>query len=198
MQSEVNSLPCTYLYHLGIVLNFIIKIIFSRQFYAPSAYPTRRGCLLSTGGSKLQKWLGLGIREKLLSESPYLAVPYWGRTYLICTEWIILDLSYKIIGPNCRTFQYHTVKGKAVPLQAWSGPEGSRKLRFPDFMTTAQDSGKIVSFTHRPPLPPGNAPGTHFCQRLSPPRAIVRSEGFYVNEKFQWHQLGSNKRPSDL
>ena len=28
-------------------------------------------------------------------------------------------------------------KGKAVPLRAWSGPEGSRKLRFPDFMTTA-------------------------------------------------------------
>ena len=25
------------------------------------------------------------------------------------------------------------------------------------------------------------------------PRAIVRSEGFYVNEKFQWHQLGSNQ-----
>ena len=43
-------------------------------------------------------------------------------------------------------------KGKAVPLQAWSGPEGSRKLRFPDFMTTAQDGGK-VSLTHRPPLP---------------------------------------------
>ena len=34
-------------------------------------------------------------------------------------------------------------KGKAVPLQAWSGPEGSRKLRFPDFMTTAQDGGKV-------------------------------------------------------
>ena len=54
-------------------------------------------------------------------------------------------------------------KGKAVPLQAWSGPEGSRKLRFPDFMTMAQDSGKVVSLTHRPPLHPGNAPGTHFC-----------------------------------
>jgi len=24
-------------------------------------------------------------------------------------------------------------KGKAVPLQTWSGPEGSRKLKFPDF-----------------------------------------------------------------
>ena len=54
-------------------------------------------------------------------------------------------------------------KGKAVPLQAWSGPEGSRKLRFPDFMITAQDGGKVVSLTHRPPLPPGNIPGTHFC-----------------------------------
>ena len=53
--------------------------------------------------------------------------------------------------------------GKGVPLQAWSGPEGSRKLKFPDYMTTAQDSGKVVSLTHRPPLPPGNGPGTHFC-----------------------------------
>jgi len=26
-----------------------------------------------------------------------------------------------------------------VPLQAWSGPEGSRKLRFPEFMKTAQE-----------------------------------------------------------
>ena len=52
-------------------------------------------------------------------------------------------------------------KGKAVPLQVWTGPEGSRKLRLPDFVTTAQDGGKVVSLTHRPPLPPGNTPGTH-------------------------------------
>jgi hypothetical protein len=55
------------------------------------------------------------------------------------------------------------VKGKSVPLQAWSGPEGSRKLRFQDFMTTAQGGGKFVSHTHRPHLPPGNSTGTHFC-----------------------------------
>ena len=55
-----------------------------------------------------------------------------------------------------------TVKGKAVPLQAWSDPEGSRKLRFPDFMTVAQDGGKVVSLMHWLPLPTGNAPGTHF------------------------------------
>ena len=115
-------------------------------------------------------------------------------------------------------------------LEAGSGPEGSGKLRFPDYMTTAQDGGKVVSLRvrvqcrqiqfqmqiprvgtknvlclsvqvrivaagslsqtvcrndflipigadfrilnlpalyaypyARPPLPPGNAPGTHFC-----------------------------------
>jgi len=58
------------------------------------------------------------------------------------------------------TVNMNTVK---VPLQAWSGPEGSRKLRFPDFTTTAQDGGKVVGLTHRPPLPPGNTPGAHFC-----------------------------------
>jgi len=47
-------------------------------------------------------------------------------------------------------------KGKSVP-------EGSRKLRFPDYVTMAQDGGKVVSLMHQPPLPQGNTPGTHFC-----------------------------------
>jgi hypothetical protein len=41
-------------------------------------------------------------------------------------------------------------KGKSVPLQAWSSPEGSRKLRFPYYVTMAQDGGKVVSLTLRP------------------------------------------------
>jgi hypothetical protein len=48
-------------------------------------------------------------------------------------------------------------KGKAVPLQAWSGPESCRKLKFQDYMTTAPDGGKVVSLMHRPLLPPENA-----------------------------------------
>jgi len=58
----------------------------------------------------------------------------------------------------CVSYTYHTnalrvyVKGKAVPLQAWSGPEDSRKLRFPDFVITAQDGGRSyapAAFTPR-------------------------------------------------
>jgi len=61
------------------------------------------------------------------------------------------------------------LKGKAVSLQAWSGPGGSKKLRFPDFMTTAQAGDKVVSLTHRPPLPQGNAPGSHLLEAESIP-----------------------------
>ena len=69
-----------------------------------------------------------------------------------------------------------TGKGKAVPLLAWSGPEGSRKLRVTDFMTTAQDSGKVVSLTHRPPLPQEIHLVVISVRGRVDPRAIVRPE----------------------
>ena len=39
-------------------------------------------------------------------------------------------------------------KGTAIPLQAWTDPKGSTRLRLPN------EGGKVVSRTHRPPLPP--------------------------------------------
>jgi hypothetical protein len=95
--------------------------------------------------------------------------------------------------------EYLTIcKGKAVLLQTWSGPEGSRKLRFPDFMTTAQDGGKVVSLTHRPPLPPGNTPGTHFCSRLIRPQGHSATGRIMSTEKVQWDHQESNPRPASL
>ena len=69
-------------------------------------------------------------------------------------------------------------KDKTVQLQAWSGPEGPRELRFPDFMTTAQDGGKVVSLMHQPPLPPQEIHLVLISVRgWVDPRAIVRPEG---------------------
>jgi hypothetical protein len=34
----------------------------------------------------------------------------------------------------------------------------------------AHEGGEVVSFTHRPPLPEGSIPGTHFHEGLSRPR----------------------------
>jgi hypothetical protein len=81
------------------------------------------------------------------------------REKLSNTEFLIRTQFH---GVHAWTTYVNMGKDKAVPLQAWSGPEGSRKLRFPDFMTT-QDGGKVASLTHRPPLAPGYTPGTHFC-----------------------------------
>ena len=44
---------------------------------------------------------------------------------------------------------------KPVPLQAWTGPQDSRRLRPPDFLTIGTWSWWVVSRTHRPLLPPG-------------------------------------------
>ena len=46
-----------------------------------------------------------------------------------------------LLCPNVKSSHpadYHLLppsEGKANPVQAWTGPEGSRKLRLPDFMT---------------------------------------------------------------
>ena len=90
------------------------------------------------------------------------------------------------------------LKVKAVLLQVRIGPEGSRKLRFPDSVTTAQDGGRL-SALRTGGLYPQEIPLVLISVSVwVEPRATVRSEGLYVSEKLQWHQLGSNQRPSDL
>ena len=76
-------------------------------------------------------------------------------------------------------------KVKTVLLQAWSGPEGSSKLRFPDFMTTAQDGGKVVSLTHRPPLPPRKYTSYSFLLEAESTPGPWWDRKDYVTEKFQ-------------
>jgi len=61
-----------------------------------------------------------------------------GGTLKTC--WDCLD---KLTAKPCKRIPQCKGKGKEVPLQAWSGLEGSRKLRFPDCITTAQDGSGL-------------------------------------------------------
>jgi hypothetical protein len=56
------------------------------------------------------------------------------------------------------------VKGKAICIQAWTGPEGSRRLRIPEFQDSRHRKATKLSAlgTGRLYLP-GDTPGTHFC-----------------------------------
>jgi hypothetical protein len=58
----------------------------------------------------------------------------------------------------------NTGKGKALLLQAWTGLEGSRKLRLPDFETIGKKRVVRMLALHTGRLyPQGDTPSTHFC-----------------------------------
>jgi hypothetical protein len=49
---------------------------------------------------------------------------------------------------------YFMVRGKVNPIQAWTGPKGTRRRSSHIPRHSAHEGGKIVNPTHQPPLPP--------------------------------------------
>jgi hypothetical protein len=120
-----------------------------------------------------------------------------------CTSWLLYTLFTSWYYPwahTCRVMYpgSYTVKGKVIPVQAWTGPEGSRRLRFPHFKTVCiwrrlgyQPFARAV-FTPRKYswyslLLGAESTSGPWCGRKD-----------YVNEKLQWHHRELNLRPCGL
>ena len=54
------------------------------------------------------------------------------------------------------------VKVKAIPLQAWTGPEGSRRLRLPDLNNRLIKVVRLSALRIGRLYPQENIPGNHF------------------------------------
>jgi hypothetical protein len=57
----------------------------------------------------------------------------------------------------------------------------------------AHEGGKVISPTHRPPLAPGNIPGTHFCYGLSQPQGHIAA-GRIMSLKNSNDNIGNRTR----
>ena len=97
---------------------------------------------------------------------------FWYSLHLLPKRISFLD-KLSEIWPNVYVGLYKKIK--ISPITGPRSPEGSRKLKFPNYVAITQNGGKVVSLTHRPSLPQ-EVLVLFSVRGWDDPRSIVRSE----------------------
>ena len=81
-----------------------------------------------------QRGAATNTREKVVhgassNRSSWRSLAFWINLHRNVSAWTF------VIGSYSKRLLVISFRNKAILLQAWTGPEGSRRLRLPDFMT---------------------------------------------------------------
>ena len=99
---------------------------------------------------------------------------------------------WSLSGPTSRNCKSNPITGLDWPW-GFQEAEASRMSR-----QSAHEGGKVVSPTHRPPLPPREYSWYSFLLEAESTPGPQCGRKDYVSEKFQRHHRESNPRPSGL
>ena len=137
------------------------------------------------------------VRKVTLLRAPYTIEPWMTMTSfppIHSTPGSFLESStHPQQSPTTPTNSLY--KGSAIPVQAWTVPEGSRRLRLPEF----HDNRHMKVRSRQPSAPTAFTPPPH-PQEISWYSFPLEAESTpepqccRKDEKFQWHNRESNQR----
>jgi hypothetical protein len=88
--------------------------------------------------------------------------------------------------PCFSVFNITVLKGKDTPVETWTDPTVSGGWGFQISRQSAHEGGKVVSPTHRPPLPPRKYPRYSFRLETNSSPVSWWGRKDCVKEKFLW------------
>jgi hypothetical protein len=102
-----------------------------------------------------------------------------------------MNTKYVFVFSEKRGVTFYVKMASSYPITSLERPLWFREVESPrTSRQSAHEGVKVISATHRPPLPPGSIPGTHFSQRLSRTQAHITA-GMIISKRSPNDNIGN-------